>query len=196
MQIELVRQKPPAGAATVGKKLAVGYLPFTLVAVLAVVLFVNVLVSQGGGPHAVAGGLVALIVWPAQIAMTNLLIACLPFDRLFPYKALAISIASLLLLPVLIFLQNPLRDAWIGRPDLATYIGDGCHIVGKERVHKYRYRDVDYWPHYEIEAALQCPGEKQARTCEWAFWYDRINEKWEALTPSCAPNKPAVTAAS
>jgi hypothetical protein len=164
----------------IGSKLLMGYIPCTVLAVLAVFITVGVYRSWGSWAALLGGG-VLILLWSAQIAVTNLFILLLRFDRHFLGKALAISVASTLLLPFIGYAQHKLKLLSIGSPDSVIYLeqasGSRCKVVSTER----KYRMDDYG--YVVEATIRCAGESRDQTCKWIFRYDMHEKRWSSPLP-------------
>ncbi len=134
-----------------------------------------------------------VLLWAAQIAITNLFIVVVRFDRWFFGKALALSVASALLLPVIAQSEHQLRWLIIGKPDFASYVEKStdsrCKIVGVDRQRRMRYEYS-----YVVEATLKCAGESKTRSCKWLFWHDKFRKEWKetfslSLPLTCVPGE-------
>ena len=168
----------------IGRKLVTGYLPLTALGVLAVVLKVE---SSHAWSALLAGGIV-ILMWSGQVAVTNLAILALRYQRRFLARAFAIGVASVLLLPFLALVERQLEWLSIGAPDAARHLQESaagrCRMATAPRgtrMEEYRYA---------VEATIRCAPDERDQACEWVFWYDRIGKRWSASLPlalACRP---------
>ena len=189
MQVDASSAGQAPRSARIGAKVLLAYMPLTALGILAVVLTI----STSRCWTALLGGHVYIVLWAAQIAITNLFIVVVRFDRWFFGKALALSVASALLLPVIAQSEHQLRWLIIGKPDFASYVEKStdsrCKIVGVDRQRRMRYEYS-----YVVEATLKCAGESKTRSCKWLFWHDKFRKEWKetfslSLPLTCVPGE-------
>lgn len=194
MNLASSKEQPVPRREKIGTKLIVAYFPFTILCVLIVVLVISIRTNRIGGLLTGSAGVGALAVWITQVAITNLLIVALRFDHWLLLKATLISLASTILLPLLMLREYPLSDLFvsrsdisayaqkIGKPDVASYVRhtseSRCELVGQEHARMFQYGSGEKLFGYDVEALIQCESETRTRACNWRFWYDDITKQW------------------